>query len=108
MNRKDSGFMGSSPQKVSKEQTPSLRRSNTSPYRRRTAKVASNSTEISALHTGQLLRSDHDRQTIAQLRHQRTPPPDQDPKVVVMIQNYLLVALLAPSSIPPDQLAITE
>jgi hypothetical protein len=48
MNRKDSGFMGSSPQKVSKEQTPSLRRSNTSPYRRRTAKVASNSTEISA------------------------------------------------------------
>lgn len=38
MNRKDSGFMGSSPQKAQKEQTPSLYRTNTSPYRHRTAK----------------------------------------------------------------------
>lgn len=47
MNRKDSGFMGSSPQKAQKEQTPSLYRTNTSPYRRRTAKGVPDSVQTS-------------------------------------------------------------
>ncbi|KAF1931698.1 uncharacterized protein M421DRAFT_55657 [Didymella exigua CBS 183.55] len=63
MNRIDSGVMGSSPQKISKEQTSSLYRSNTASHRRRTAKAVSDSVGVSNLANMSTHRSASEKRT---------------------------------------------